>query len=74
MTQKAGIKTGLKSWSGKEIVMPKEKDPNTDPQNMGGPSFHPNVGKEKAPGEALSKKDLKDKDTAILDQDQVPPL
>ena len=50
-----------------------KKDPNKNPQNMGGPSFHPDIEKEKAPKSGASSKTDKN-DGAILDEDQVPPL
>lgn len=45
----------------------------TDAKNMGGPSFHPELKKQKAPVKGASTKALAD-DGAILKKDQVPPL
>ena len=50
--------------------MTNDKDPNKDANNMGGPSFHPDVAKKAAKEEPV----IATKDTAILDKDQVPPL
>lgn len=53
-------------------------DPNNNANDMGGPSFHPNVGKDPQkqgvpPRDTMDRKQIKD-DGAILDEDQVPPL
>ena len=53
------------------------KDPNKNANDMGGPSFHPDVSakdeKQKAPDKGAPVKTDKD-DGAILNEDQVPPL
>jgi len=65
-----------------ENIMEKEKDPNGDPNNMGGPVFHPDLetkkeGKKKAPPTENTEDGAVSKNSdkgAILDEDQVPPL
>lgn len=49
------------------------KDPNKDANNMGGPSFHPELEKQKALNKGTLSKDSKT-ETSILKEDQVPPL
>ncbi len=50
------------------------KDPNKNANDMGGPSFHPDIAdKEKtAARDTMDKKQVSG--TQILDEDQVPPL
>lgn len=51
---------------------------NKNPNNMGGPSFHPDLEadleKQKAPRDRASAKIDRKNDGAILEEDQVPPL
>ena len=56
----------------------KKNDPNSNPNDMGGPSFHPDIDlvdrKKKTPLNGVFDKEVSGKDGAILDEDQVPPL
>lgn len=54
----------------------KKTDPNNNANDMGGPSFHPDIEKTKnftPKRDTMDKEQIKD-DGAILDEDQVPPL
>ncbi len=55
----------------------KKTDPNNNANDMGGPSFHPDIEKTKntaAPKQGADDKKQANDDGAILDEEQVPPL
>ncbi len=49
------------------------KDPNKNANNMGGPSFHPEL-KDKTPNRDTMDKKQAGKGGEILEEEQVPPL